>query len=278
MGLIILLLTALMAACGGGGEPRAEEVTTVATPEDAVAASVRQTMAAIAVEQTVAALTTGTAPPAGTEIAELPNPTATSAFAQATPTTSSPTATNAPPAATNPPPTATLAPTVSIPTPTPPVPSATRPPPPPPVGSDKPNAGTCVPGEDVQNIISDITLDPNYLFRVTAFDNRVGTNDGDGIDTVDFTIFSNATGDTVYQNTEQNPAYCIFQGGEPNCNPWSLDALGQYHWGNNGPVVEAGEYFVLITLRWDENRPDELSGQSECNWNSGDTPLIISFP
>jgi hypothetical protein len=135
-----------------------------------------------------------------------------------------------------------------------------------------------VPGEDVQNIISDIILDPNYLFRVTAFDNRVGTNDGDGIDEVEFSIFSNATGDTVFHNTERTASYCVFQGGEPNCNNWGLDDQGRYHWGPNGSVVEAGEYFVLITLRWDQNRPDELSGQSECNWNSGDTPLVISFP
>lgn len=146
---------------------------------------------------------------------------------------------------------------------------------PPPTSQNKPNGGTCIPGEDVQNIFTDIIMDPNYLFRVTAYDDRVGTRDGDGIDEIEFTITSENTG-LVFSNTESNPAYCVFEGGEPNCNPWGIDDQGRYHWGNSGPVVEAGEYFVLITLRWDE--PDSLSGQTECNWNSGNQPLVITLP
>jgi hypothetical protein len=147
---------------------------------------------------------------------------------------------------------------------------------PPPISQNKPNGGTCINGEDVQNIFTDVIMDPNYLFRVTAYDDRVGTHDGAGINEIEFLIFSNQTGDIVFSNTESNPAYCVFEGGEPNCNTWGIDDQGRYHWGANGPVVEPGEYFVLITLRWEE--PDSLSFQNECNWNSGDQPLVITLP
>jgi hypothetical protein len=273
---LLMAVAVLLAACGGGNEPDAptptgvsvEIPTTEITGDQAIATSVQQTVAAISVAQTVAALTTGqpvaTAQPAATS-----QPTEVAA---ATSTVAPASATTAPtqPPPTNPPPTAV--PPTPIPTATTLVIG------PPPTSQNKPNAGTCVPGEDVQNIITEIILDPNYLFRVTAFDNRVGVNDGDGIDEIEFSITSNEIDNFFYENTESNPAYCVFEGGEPNCNTWGIDDQGRYHWGPNGPIVEPGEYFVLITLRWDENRPDELSGQSECNWNSGDQPLVITLP
>jgi hypothetical protein len=247
------------------------------TGEQAIATSVQQTVAAISVAQTVAALTTGvpvttdqpTATGQPTAIAVVTSTTAPVAIATTAPTPPPPT--NPPP--TQPPPTA--APPTAVP-PTP-IPTATTLViGPPPTSQNKPNGGTCIPGQDVQNIFTEIIMDPNYLFRVTAFDDRVGTNDGAGIDEIDFTITSNETGELVFNNTESNPAYCVFEGGEPNCNTWGIDDQGRYHWGPNGPVVESGEYFVLITLRWDN--PDTLSGQTECNWNSGDQPLLITFP
>ncbi len=271
-GLLLLIVAALLAACGGGAEPEGPTPTnasvsapTAAATDDPIAASVRQTVAAIAVAQTVAALTT--AQPVATE-----QPTgdagATSTVAPVASATTAPTQplpTNPPP--TQPPPTAV--PPTAAPTATTLVIG------PPPTSQNKPNGGTCIPGEDVQNIFSDIIMDPNYLFRVTAYDDRVGTHDGAGIDEVEFILFSD-TGDVVFRNTESNAAYCVFQGGEPNCNTWGIDDQGRYHWGPNGSVVEAGEYFVLITLRWHE--PDELSFLTECNWNSGDQPLVISYP
>jgi hypothetical protein len=283
---LLMAVAVLLAACGGGNEPDAptptgvsvEIPTTEITGDQAIATSVQQTVAAISVAQTVAALTTGqpvaTAQPAATsQPTEVAAATSTVAPASATTAPTQPPPTNPPPTQpppTNPPPT-TVPPT--------PIPTATTLViGPPPTSQNKPNAGTCVPGEDVQNIITEIILDPNYLFRVTAFDNRVGVNDGDGIDEIEFSITSNEIDNFFYENTESNPAYCVFEGGEPNCNTWGIDDQGRYHWGPNGPIVEPGEYFVLITLRWDENRPDELSGQSECNWNSGDQPLVITLP
>jgi hypothetical protein len=274
--LLFVVTALLLAACGGGGELEATippDATVVVAPTtssgDPIADAVQQTVNAIAVAQTVAALTTGQ-PTATAQLVDTPS--------AVPPTVAPATPTLAPVHPTSPPPTA-IPPTAIPPTAVPPTPVPTATTPvigPPPTANNKPNAGTCVPGEDVQNIITEIILDPNYLFRVTAFDNRVGVNDGDGIDEIDFSITSNQTGDLVWSNTESNPAYCVFQGGEPNCNTWGIDDQGRYHWGPNGPVVEPGEYFVLITLRWDQ--PDDFSGQTECNWNSGDQPLVITLP
>jgi hypothetical protein len=272
IGLLLLLAAALLAACGGGAEPEGPTPTNVsvtapteAATEDPIAVSVRQTVAAIAVAQTVAALTTGE--PTSTIQPTVAATTATAApLASATSVPTQPLPTNPPP--TQPPPTAV--PPTPLPTATAVVVG------PPPISQNKPNGGTCINGEDVQNIFTDVIMDPNYLFRVTAFDDRVGTHDGAGIDEIEFLITSNQTGKIVFSNTESNAAYCVFQGGEPNCNTWGIDEQGRYHWGNSGPVVEPGEYFVLITLRWHE--PDNLSFQTECNWNSGDQPLVITLP
>lgn len=277
--IVILFIFAalLLAACGGGGASEATippDATVVVAPTtstgDPIADAVQQTVNAIAVAQTVAALTTGQPPATPSAVP----PTA----APPTPTPASDQPTAQPPTAA--PPTA-VPPTAVPPTPVPPTPIPTATTPvigPPPSANNKPNAGTCVQGQDVQNIFSEIVLDPNFLFRVIAYDERVGTNDGDGIDEIEFSITSNEIDNFFYENTESNPAYCVFQGGEPNCNTWGIDDQGRYYWGPNGPVVEPGEYFVLITLRWDENRPDDFSGQSECNWNSGDQPLVITLP
>jgi hypothetical protein len=57
------------------------------------------------------------------------------------------------------------------------------------------------------------------VFRVEVFDTRVGLYDGAGIDNVTFRVISGGGGgDVVYERTENNAAYCVFGGGEPDCN------------------------------------------------------------
>jgi hypothetical protein len=138
---------------------------------------------------------------------------------------------------------------------------------PPNVINDIPS-GAC---ERTQHIISVCEYDPNHLFRVFARDERAGENDGDGIDYVRFTIFDE-TGQ-VYQNTERNAAYCIFQGGEPNCNNWPANEFGQYTWGVGGPVVKPGTYQVFIEVV--SNVADPATESNVCNWNFD---MTISLP
>jgi hypothetical protein len=117
----------------------------------------------------------------------------------------------------------------------PPTPSAPR-------VSNKPPEGPT--GGDIQY---EIVMDPNYLMQIRA---RIdGTaNNGDGIDTVKFIIERN--GQEVYTESEANPAFCIFKGGEPNCNPWPK-TNGRYTWGEGGPVVETGDYQATTRITRD---------------------------
>lgn len=121
------------------------------------------------------------------------------------------------------------------------------------------------------NIVAEITNDPSYLYRVKAFDNRVGPNDGDGIDSVRFSI-SDASGE-VYFREERTAGYCIFGGGEPNCRPWPFNDQGQFTWGQGGPVVTPGTYQVFILVVAKE--PDSGTESNECNWNFD---MTISLP
>jgi len=52
-------------------------------------------------------------------------------------------------------------------------------------------------------------------------------------------------GNTVYDNTESNPAYCLF-GGDGPCNSWVLENF-VYKWESGGTAIEAGDYEVDIT-------------------------------
>lgn len=97
------------------------------------------------------------------------------------------------------------------------------------------------------DILFKIVMNPDYLMQIQA---RIdGTaNNGDGIDKVKFIIERN--GQQVYEETESNAAFCIFKGGEPNCNPWPKRD-GRLAWGSNGPLVETGDYLATIQITRD---------------------------
>ena len=130
---------------------------------------------------------------------------------------------------------------------------------PPDVRNDVPG-GAC---ERTDHIKSRIEVNPNFLYRVYARDDRAGSNDGDGIDFVRFTISDNFG--QLYQREERVAGYCIFQGGEPTCRLWPFNEQGQYTWGNGGPVVSPGTYQVFIEVVSDE--PDPSNNSNSCNWN-----------
>lgn len=102
-------------------------------------------------------------------------------------------------------------------------------------------------------------VDPRFLLRIDAelFDPPPGeSGNGAGIDRVEFTV--SAAG---FTHTERNAGYCIFQGGEPTCNDWPRNGLGQLTWGNGGPVVVDGDYNIGVTIF---PRPETFL--FECQW------------
>lgn len=351
----LAFLLALLAACGGGDEPAVVLTIPPAATDDPIAASVNQTVAAIAVAETVAALT------GNNTATEAPAPTATPEEATAvaeSPTNEPPTdepdtpeppdVVNDAPAVATEPPTAeaaascttitgvnarrgpgtvydpplgalaantellpisyvnpgfpsgewleaqvissgqvvwvtagsqfvrcTIAPSslprpatilatprpTATPTPLPPTATPTRV-----VAGLPPDVQNDIPGgacERTDHIKTRIEMNPNFLYRVYARDDRAGPNDGDGMDFVRFTI-SDSFG-TLYQREERVAGYCIFQGGEPNCRPWPFNEQGQFTWGNGGPVVQPGTYQVFIEVVSKE--PDPSNNSTTCNWN-----------
>jgi hypothetical protein len=230
----MIFISLLVAACGGTTAPEPEP--TVEVSGDAIAESVNQTVAAIAVAETIAAL-------AAADTAATPEPPPVAQV--------DPTATAAPPDVSN-----------DVP--------ATEPPPPSPTPTEAvrqpPNVQNDIPGgecERTDHIKTRVQEDPNFLYRVYALDNRVGTYDGDGILGVRFTIFD-ANGQ-VYFREERTAGYCIFGGGEPDCNVWPSDDQGVFTWGDGGPAVVPGVYGVFIEV--ESESADPATESNVCNWN-----------
>jgi hypothetical protein len=132
------------------------------------------------------------------------------------------------------PPTPTSTPTVT----------PTEPPPPPPPPAPVQNSD--VDGQFPENFVWHIELNPDFFVRFYVHDDRVGTEDGDGIDLEEGIRFrvSGEDGD-VLTHSEQTSGYCIFGGGEPDCNTWVLED-GVYKWERGGAPVEPGIYTLRI--------------------------------
>jgi uncharacterized protein YraI len=139
---------------------------------------------------------------------------------------------------------------------------AVQPPPPPPVPmvSNLPAQGPQ--GGDID---FDVVMSPDFLMRIKAREHGSG-QDGDGIDHVLFIIEKN--GEQVYTTTEGTAKYCIFKGGEPDCNPWPKSG-GRYVWGSDGPEIESGQYqaTIRVALKSDPS--------SESEWTF---PITIQLP
>ena len=69
--------------------------------------------------------------------------------------------------------------------------------------------------------------------------------DGRGITSVEFIVESDDESVEYYRRTEMTPGYCIFAGGEPDCNPWLFEN-GQYKWSAGGEPVQEGNYLLTI--------------------------------
>lgn len=234
----ILLITLavvglLAAACGGSTAPAEPEPDRVATR--------------VAEELAVAATLTAAAPapPASTDVPPTDAPVEAT---QPADTAVLPTDTPPPPADTPVPPTDTPPP----PTPTPiliavlPVDGG---------GGDVPNIrnnnpvmngrNLAFPGYSPGEVSEPMIFRDRMVFQAEVFDANVGTNDGDGIDNVQFTILDDR-GQKVHFRQENNPGYCVFGGGEPECNVLVFADSG-YKW-PDGETIFPIFYNVSIDI------------------------------
>ncbi len=129
----------------------------------------------------------------------------------------------------------------------------------PPAPPAPPNTNNSTPdGSFPPNFVWEADFNQEYFVRFRVYDTiDGGKKDGDGIASVSFQVLDD-NGKEVYQRTERQAGFCIFGGGEPNCNPWTLDNI-TYLWKSGGEPVEAGEYKLFIVV-------SALSGE-QGNWN-----------
>jgi LysM repeat protein len=137
-----------------------------------------------------------------------------------------------------------------------PTPTATLPPPPPLVIDGSQPLGTAP-------VAGELVYDDVFLVRVDVRRPSAGDENGAGIDYVEFVVSHEGT--EVYRHTEETPAYCIFGGGEPACNPWPLGD-GVYRWGLTGPLIEPGHYLVRAWLYFTPES-DDGSGITHDFWD-----------
>jgi len=116
-------------------------------------------------------------------------------------------------------------------------------------------------GAKAEYVLDEVIVDDAFLFRMWIADTRFGEQDGDGIDHVDFTISSQEQSQVIYENREDNAAFCVFQGGLPDCNGWRVKN-GRFVW-PNGIEVEPGGYHATILVF-----PQEPAYEGEVwNWD-----------
>jgi hypothetical protein len=210
----LLALVCATSACAQPAQQVAQVVTVVVTAPPAPSPT-----SPPQATQTLATSPTSPSPAAETSV---PSPTATAlpALAQATGTLApSPTSTIKPAQANTP-----------TRTPAPQLPAVSN------LPAQGPKDGT---------IDFELVLSREYLLRIKTRKHG-SANDGDGIDHVRFIMMGEGHV-TLYANTEKTAKYCIFQGGEPDCNPWPK-TNGHYVWGNGGPEIKSGEYQVTIRI------------------------------
>lgn len=82
--------------------------------------------------------------------------------------------------------------------------------------------------------------------RVEVFDPQRGKKDGDGIQSVTFSIIDNETNDVVYQNQEAAAPYCLFGSNEPLCS-LLIFTQRNFRWPNGQPIYD-GNYTAQMVI------------------------------
>ena len=125
--------------------------------------------------------------------------------------------------------------------------------PPPPRGVP-PRIGTGdVDGNNIDSFRFSFDYNPEYFVRMYVFrsddENEVfsADKDGRGITSVEFIVESLDETVEYYRRTEISAGYCIFAGGEPDCNPWKFEN-DQYKWSAGGDPVEEGNYLLTVIV------------------------------
>ena len=112
------------------------------------------------------------------------------------------------------------------------------------------------PQDPVVSVNADVLYDGDfpYALRIEAqaYDPNVGSGNGDGIDYVYFTI-SDSSGDVVFDNDEEDPAYCAYGGDSPCEESISSDSIA------------SGDYEVTATAY--TNRGAEVSARTSFSLN-----------
>jgi hypothetical protein len=160
------------------------------------------------------------------------------------------------------PPTPTATPT-PLPTATsiPPTPTEPAPPTPtPPLLVDVPVEGgqselegkIFIPGftrDQLQGPNNDVTFRDRLVFRVEAYDPGKGKYDGAGIKEVKIRIFgpnSHEPDNPNHERTERTAGYCVFGGGEPDCNVFNFK--DNHRWPETGHDIVNGHHAVRIVI------------------------------
>ncbi len=118
-------------------------------------------------------------------------------------------------------------------------------------GSSDSNQGRVVlfPGFAPSEVTRPMVFRDRIVFRVEVFDTRAGLVDGDGIQDVTFQIVADAGNrEVVYERQEKNPGYCVFGGGEPNCNVLIFSESGNRWPEPFGGEILNGQYLAIIDI------------------------------
>lgn len=101
---------------------------------------------------------------------------------------------------------------------------------------------------------SDVTFRDRLVFNVKVFVPGEGDYDGAGIEKVKIKIFD-PHGEKVHERTENNAAYCVFGGGEPDCDVFYFK--DHHNWPEEGQYkIENGQHRAEIDITTKDNQTE----------------------
>lgn len=103
-----------------------------------------------------------------------------------------------------------------------------------------------LPGYSQDEVSAPMVFRDRIVFQAEVFDANAGTGDGDGIENVQFTI-ADDRGRQVHFRQENQAGYCVFGGGEPDCNVVVFADAG-YRW-PDGETFFPVTYNVTIDIK-----------------------------